>query len=153
MDLKFFTEIQCNGKRKIKGNSLRKSTIASKKKDVEVVLQLTSLLILNFFLKKTFGLHSLSFSSLYQKTTNMKEASYYQKYAKPSGSSIYTKFRNSSAKARVITGGALDKVGQIESHNYHQRLIKYQNPSTLTIDDSIAKGLRRYMDVWDRYFG
>ena len=31
--------------------------------------------------------------------------------------------------------------------------MKYQKLSTLTIGDSIAKGLRRYIDVWDRYFG
>ena len=47
---------------------------------------------------------------------------------------------------RAITEGRLDKMGWIESHNYHKRLIKYQKPSTL------AKGLCRYMDVWDRYF-
>ena len=32
-------------------------------------------------------------------------------------------------------------------------MIKYQKPSTLIIGDSTAKGLRRYMDVWDSYFG
>ena len=42
---------------------------------------------------------------------------------------------------------------RIESHNYHKRPIKYRKPSTLIIGDSIAKGLCRYMDVWDRYFG
>ena len=44
-------------------------------------------------------------------------------------------------------------MGWIESHSYHKRLIKYRKPSALIIGDSIAKGLRRYVDVWDRYFG
>ena len=63
------------------------------------------------------------------------------------------KFRNSLAKAQAITEGKLDKVGWMKWHNYHKRLIKYQRPSTLIIGDSIAKGLCRYMDLWDRYFG
>ena len=65
----------------------------------------------------------------------------------------YTKFRNTSTAAQTITGGRLDKVGWIESHNYHKRLIKHRKPSMLILGDSIAKGLRRYMDVWDRYLG
>ena len=78
----------------------------------------------------------------------------YQKYAKPFEPSVYhTKFRNTSTSAQAITGGRLDKVGWIESHNYHKRQVKYRKPLMLTIGDSIAKGLRRYMDVWDRYFG
>ena len=55
--------------------------------------------------------------------------------------------------AQEINGGRFDKVDWIESHNYHKHIIKYQKPSTLIIGDSIAKSLRRYMDVWDRYFG
>ena len=65
----------------------------------------------------------------------------------------YTKFRNTSTAAQAITGGRLDKVGWIESHNYHKRLIKHRKPSMLILGDSIAKGLRRYIDVWDRYLG
>ena len=69
-------------------------------------------------------------------------------------SSIYhTKFRNLSATARAITGGMLDNVGCIESHNYHKRLMKYEKPSILIIGDSITKCFCRYMDVWGRYFG
>ena len=84
----------------------------------------------------------------------MGEAFYYQKYAKTFEPSIYhTKFRNTSSAAQAITGGRLDKVGWIESHNYHTRLIKYRKPSTIIIGDSIAKGLCRYMYVWDCYFG
>ena len=85
---------------------------------------------------------------------NLVEAFYYQKYAKPFEPSLYhIKFRNTSTAVRAITGGRLHKVGWIESHNYHKRLIKYRKPSTLIIGDSIAKSLRRYMGVWDRYFG
>ena len=51
--LKFISKIQCNGKRRKKENSLKKSVISSEKKNVEVVLQLTSLLISKFFSKKT----------------------------------------------------------------------------------------------------
>ena len=96
----------------------------------------------------------MSFSLLFQQRTNMREAFYYQKYAKPFEPSVYhAKFRNTSKAAQAITGGRLDNVCWIEPHNYHKRLIKYQKPSTLIIGDSIAKGLLRYMDVWDRYFG
>ena len=84
----------------------------------------------------------------------MGEVFYYQKYVKPFELSVYhTKFRNTSTAARAITGRRLDKVGWIESHNCHKCLIKYRKPSTLIIGETIAKGLRRYMDVWDRYFG
>ena len=83
----------------------------------------------------------------------MREAFYYHKYAKPFEPSVYNaKFRNSLTAAQAITGGRFDKVGWIESHNYHKYMIKYRKPSALIIGHSIAKGLRRYMDVWDRYF-
>ena len=49
----------------------------------KTVLQLTFLLISNFFQRKPFGLLSLSFSSLFQQRTNMGEVFYYQKHAKP----------------------------------------------------------------------
>ena len=65
----------------------------------------------------------------------------------------YIKFRNTSTAAQAITGGRFDKVGWIESHNYHKRLIKHRKPSMLILGNSIAKGLRSYMDVWDRYLG
>ena len=118
----------------------------------EDVLQLTFLLISNFFSKKTIWI--TSFSSLFQQRTDMGEVFYYQKYVKPFELSVYhTKFRNTSTAARAITGRRLDKVGWIESHNCHKCLIKYRKPSTLIIGETIAKGLRRYMDVWDRYFG
>ena len=111
-------------------------------------------LTITLFQRKPLGLLSLSFSSLFQQRTNMGEAFYYQKYAKTFEPSIYhTKFRNTSSAAQAITGGRLDKVGWIESHNYHTRLIKYRKPSTIIIGDSIAKGLCRYMYVWDCYFG
>ena len=84
----------------------------------------------------------------------MREAFYYQKSPKPFEPSVYhAKFRNTLTAEQAITGGRLDNVYWIEPHNYHKRLIKYQKPSTLIIGDSIAKGLPRYMDVWDRYFG
>ena len=84
----------------------------------------------------------------------MREAFYYQKYAKPFEPSVYhPKFRNSLTVAQAITGGRFDKVDWTESHNYHKHMTKYQKPSTLIISDFIAKGLSRYMDVWDRYFG
>ena len=125
----------------------------------KTVLKLTFLLMSDFFQRKPFGLLSLSFISLFQQRTNMGEVFYYQKYAKPFESSVYhTKLRNISTAARAITGGRLDKVGRIESHNYHKRQVKYRKSSTLIISDSIVKGLRgciwmwRYMDVWDRYF-
>ena len=84
----------------------------------------------------------------------MREASYYQKHTKPFEPSIYqVKFTNSSTTAWVTTGGRLDKVSWIESHSYRKRLIKYQKQLTLIIGYFIAKGLRRYMDVRDCYFG
>ena len=47
------------------------------------------------------------------------------KYAELLEPGIYnTKFRNSYAAARVVTGGRLDKVAWTESHNYHKSLIK-----------------------------
>ena len=61
--------------------------------------------------------------------------------------------RNSLKVAQEINGGRFDKVDWIESHNYHKHIIKYRKPSTLIIGDSIAKSVRMYMDVWDRYFG
>ena len=81
----------------------------------------------SFFQRKPFG---LTFNSFFQQRTNMREASYYQKYTKPFEPSVYhAKFRNSSTRARAITGERLEKVGWIESHNCHKRLIKYQkNP-------------------------
>ena len=84
----------------------------------------------------------------------MGEAFYYHKYAKPFETSVYhAKFRDSLTAVQAITGGRLGNVGWIESHNYHKRLIKHRKPTTLIIGDSIAKGLCRYMDIWDHYFG
>ena len=113
-----------------------------------------SLNIQLFFKKKPFGVLALSLSSLFQQRTDMGEVFYYEKYVKPFELSVYhTKFRNTSTAARAITERRLDKVGWIESHNYHKCLIKYRKPSTLIIGDTIAKVIRRYMDVWDHYFG
>ena len=72
----------------------------------------------------------------------MREAFYYLTYAKLFETSVYhAKFRNSMTEAQAITGERLNKVGWIESHNYHKCLITYQKPSTLIASDSIAKGL------------
>ena len=71
-----------------------------------------------------------------------------KKYRKPHKSNIrQTKIRNLLATTQGITGGRLDKVGWIESYNYHKHLVKYQKPLTLIVSDSIAKGYHRYIDV------
>ena len=112
----------------------------------KMVLQLTFLLISNFFHRKPFGSLSLSFGLLFHQRTNMREAFYYQKYAKPFEPSIYhMKFRNTLTVTQAITERRLNKEAWIESHNYHKRLIKYRKPSTMIIGHSIAKGLHRFM--------
>ena len=100
----------------------------------------------SLFQRKPFG---MTFNSHFQQRTNMREASYYPKYTKPFEPSIYqAKFRNSSLTARAITGERLGKVGWIESHNCHKRLMKYKKKaSPLIIGHFVAKGLCRYMVV------
>ena len=86
--------------------------------------------------------------SLFQQKTNMTKAFYHQKVQKPHKSNIrQTKIRNLLATTQGITGGRLDKVGWIESYNYHKHPVKYQKPLTLIVKDSIAKGYHRYIDV------
>ena len=120
----------------------------------KTVLQLTSLLISTFIQRKSFRLYSFNLSSFFQQRTTMRGPSYCQKYEKLLESNIhYTKFRNSSAMAQAMTEEKSHILDWTESHNYHKHLIKYQKPLMLIIRDSIAKGLGRYMDLWDRYFG
>ena len=116
----------------------------------KTVLQLTFHLISNVFSNKTIWTTIFEFQFTFSTKNEHGEAFYSQKYAKPFEPSIYhTKFISTSTTVQAISGGSLNKVGWIESENYHKHLIKYQKPSTLIIGDSIAKGLRRYMDVWD----
>ena len=49
----------------------------------------------------------------------------------------HMEFRNTLTAAQAIIGKRLDKVGWIESHNYHKCLIKYRKPWTLIIGDKV----------------
>ena len=107
--------------------------------------------ISTFFQRKSFRIYSFNLSLFFQQRTTMRGACYCQKYTKLLESSAHhTKFRNSSPMAQAITAGKLYILNWIESHNYHKRLIKYQKLLALIIDDSVAKGLGSYMDLWDR---
>ena len=96
---------------------------------------------LTFFRRKPFGLLSwVSVHFLNKELTWGKPSTNRSMQNHLNQGSYHMEFRNTLTAAQAITGKRLDKVGWIESHNYHKCLIKYWKPWTLIIGDSIAKG-------------